>query len=291
MKKIQTEFTKKILNTISLPISVNGFIKGKSYKNYLDIHCGSKCFLKVDIKDYFDSFTQDFFMEMFSEFVNCGDDKENTAVLDLIWRICTYNDKIPQGASSSPMLTNVLFRRIDQRITKYCQKLDISYSRYADDMIFSSDNFDFSKKKWFLRKVSYILRESGFNLNYSKTKSSSNYEININGFVVSYEEVRLSRKRLSGINSIIYTCKKTITQNKYSNDLEFITHYNLNADPKYSKEFINISELRNNLLGHRSNLLNWIPDDDSKGKDRILRTIENIETIINLLSNLKIATK
>ena len=97
--------------------------------------------------------------------------------------------------------------RIDQRITKYCQVFDIRYSRYADDLLFSSAKFDFKNRKWFLKKIKYILSSQNLNLNYSKIKFGEDVLV-LNGYTISDNGICLSRNRLSDIRHVVAFAKK-----------------------------------------------------------------------------------
>ena len=90
---------------------------------------------------------------------------------------------------------------------KYCQVFNIRYTRYADDLLFSSRIFNFAEKKWFIKKIKYILSSQKLKLNYSKIKFGQK-ELVLNGYVISDREIRLSRNRLSDIRRIVKFSKE-----------------------------------------------------------------------------------
>jgi len=186
---------------------VKGFRKGESYKSFLAEHIGSKHFLRIDIESFFPSITSTKIKDEFSNIVFCNADDEKEGLLDLISNIVTLNDALPQGACTSPAISNIVMARVDQRILKYCQVFEVRYTRYADDLLFSSSKFDFSEKKWFIKKVKHILNSQKLKLNYSKIKFGKN-ELVLNGYVISETGIRLSRKRLSDIrHSVSFVMK------------------------------------------------------------------------------------
>ena len=195
---MQKNFSKHFLEKQQLPVCVKGFIKGESYISYLESHVGSKYFMRIDIKDFFPSITEKKIKDIFSNLISLETKDDNKNILDLISEITTYNGVLPQGACSSPMISNIIMMRIDQRILKYCQMLGVSYTRYADDLLFSSKSFDFKNKKWFLKKVKHILYSQNFTVNYNKIKYGEK-EISLNGYVVSDLGIRLSRERLADL--------------------------------------------------------------------------------------------
>lgn len=58
-------------------------------------------------------------------------------IINRLYEIMTVEDKVVQGAVTSPTLSNLVFRELDIRIERYCQKIGVIYTRYADDMLFS----------------------------------------------------------------------------------------------------------------------------------------------------------
>ncbi|PAE09674.1 reverse transcriptase, partial [Niallia circulans] len=85
------------------------------------------------------------------------------AVSTILANICTLNDSLPQGASTSPALSNLIFIDIDKKISKYCMKNKIRYTRYADDLTFSGD-FETGKLIKYIRNT---LSANGFTINES----------------------------------------------------------------------------------------------------------------------------
>lgn len=197
-KKLFVNFLEKQVT----PTCVKGFKKGESYKTYLTPHVGAKFYLRVDIESFFPSISDTHVKNEISNLVVCNSDEDKEKILSLISDMVTLNGSLPQGACTSPVVSNLVMARIDQRILKYCQVFDVRYTRYADDLLFSSNDFDFSEKRWFLKKIKHILHSQEFNLNYSKIKSGRE-ELVLNGYVISNTGIRLSRNRLSDIRHII----------------------------------------------------------------------------------------
>lgn len=213
-ENIQKNLLKNFLNQISLPSVVKGFKKESCYNKYLAEHIGNKFFLHLDIKDFFGSITKEHITEALKTFVL---DQE---VMDLIIKICMIDNEgkiiVPQGWITSPAISNIIFRKLDQCILKYCQSIhkirdrkdgqckqvEIVYTRYADDLLFSSDYFDFHEYMYFQRKIRYILSCNGFQCNKKKTVLS-NEKVALGGYVVG-SDMHLSNKKLRTINTIIH---------------------------------------------------------------------------------------
>lgn len=222
VKKMQKNLLNRFLRRIPIAVSAKGFVREESYQSFLEPHAGNCYFMRLDIHDFFGSFSPSLIWQGLQEFV------EDATALDRLYELCTWNDVLPQGAVTSPALSNVLFRRVDQRILKYCQTIaersmnirrkydsdetrqrdnravqgKLCYTRYADDMLFSSDFFDFSTEKNFIKMISRILKENGFELNRSKTVIGEG-QISLNGYMAG-ATVWLSRNKLRNLKRILY---------------------------------------------------------------------------------------
>lgn len=279
---LQKNLLERFFLKVPLPICVKGFCKEESYNTFLQAHIGKKYYMRLDIQNFFDSITMEKIEEELKSLVT---DKE---AIEIIIDICTLNGILPQGAVTSPAISNIIFRRIDQRILKYCQAFDVDYTRYADDMMFSSDHIDFYKNKSFYRKIAYILRQNGFKLNFSKRHIEQN-QIALSGFVVK-EEVSLSRKKMKNINTILYYFKNKDFPNKYKIDksvfkrdwLQEINELNLTNKKGDKKVFKNKEALINYLAGYRAFLIGIVrtsqPIENAK--------INNLNTKIKKIENI-----
>lgn len=262
-----------------LPNCVKGFRKNENYLSYLESHVGSKYFLRVDIKDFFPSITESIIKKEIEHFIVFDSPKDKEKILDIVCDAVTHNGVIPQGAPSSPIISNLIMIRIDQRITKYCQALGIRYTRYADDMLFSSGDFDFNIKKWFIKKIKYILSSNELKLNYSKIKVGEG-EISLNGYVVSDKGIRLSRERLSDIRMMVSYSKNNFAIAKINPNLFLsnvnalpLKHRNLSEHP-----FKTIYQYLQFLCGYRSYLISFLGFDiDPIFAKKVKKIVKNIE--------------
>jgi len=129
--------TLKILNNKLSDIyqakeCVHGFVRGKSIRTNAKQHLGKKYILSIDIKEFFDSID--------SEMIKCSLIKLGFIpdVADWITKITTVNGRLVQGFHTSPIIANIVSQEMDDEFLGICQQ-DITYTRYADDLYFSSD--------------------------------------------------------------------------------------------------------------------------------------------------------
>ncbi len=276
--KLQQQLKNNFFDFIPLSTYAYGYIKGKSYYDYLKPHVKCKYYMKLDIKDFFHSIKIEKLREVLRYYINDTLVTEHEIILDFILRVVTLNGYLPQGAVTSPVISNIYFRQLDIRISRYCKKIGINYTRYVDDILLSSNN-SFINKKIFINGIKKILKSRGFELNLNKTRKSK-LEISLNGFVVG-ENLRLSRKKTALISELIY-----YYQHSSNHTLEELV---LQFNDKYNIE-LNITKLHNFLAGYRSFLLGLLPFDSvgslsenmTKSDKKNLHKINEIEKILDL---------
>ncbi len=90
--------------------------------------------MKIDLKDFFHSIDKS---KIFYLFKGIG---YNSLVSNILTNLCTYEERVPQGAITSPVISNLVCKKLDYRLSGVASKRGISYTRYADDMYFSCDD-------------------------------------------------------------------------------------------------------------------------------------------------------
>lgn len=287
LRKLQEKLLENFLESIPLPDCVCGFVKGKNYLDFLIPHCEKKYFLRIDIKDFFNSLKDNFVRDTLSEYIDIKIPDEKEKVLDGIITITTLNGSLPQGAITSPQLSNIIMRRIDIRFRKYCEKFKVEYTRYADDMLFSSDSAEIHKS-FFIGKLKEILKDINLRINPKKVIKTSD-KIILNGYVVS-NNISLTRKKLKKLNTLLYTFEYNGSIRKYPQTLtEYISRLqsvnpsliDLSKGDNWSKV-----QIINYLAGYRAFLLSFnalsIKDYTCDFSNRIKRTEKMLERLTDI---------
>ncbi|WP_026895747.1 retron Ec67 family RNA-directed DNA polymerase/endonuclease [Clostridiisalibacter paucivorans] len=153
----------KIKNKIS-----HGFEKEKGIITNAEIHRNKRFVMNVDIKDFFESFhfgrVKGFFNK--SKAFNMSEE-----VAIIIAQITCFNGKLPQGAPTSPIITNLICNILDMRILSICKEYKLDYSRYADDLTFSTNDKHFIKNKnGFYDNLKREIQGFGLLINEKKTR-------------------------------------------------------------------------------------------------------------------------
>ncbi len=176
LKEIQRWILDNILTEISIHPAAKAYSQGLSIVDNARFHKKQKLVLRLDIKDFFPSIRINYVNSIFKEI---GYSK---SVSKLLAELTTYNGSLPQGAPTSPMLSNIIMRRLDARVFSYARKKELRYTRYADDLIISGD-FNPAEVISFLKMV---IKETGFCVNTKKTRilRQSNRQI-VTGVVVN----------------------------------------------------------------------------------------------------------
>lgn len=129
--EVQKWINSNILSKVPLSACAMGFREGKSIVDNATLHCGRKELLKLDIEDFFPSIS---FSRVMEAFCSIGYPRHVSFFLS---RLCTLDNELPQGAATSPALSNIICADLDNRMYNLCKKKKLRYTRYADDMTFS----------------------------------------------------------------------------------------------------------------------------------------------------------
>jgi len=229
MKAVQAWILRNILDKVQISDSATGFCKGKNVLDNVNLHKNNRFFLCLDIENFFPSIPD---AKVYNVFNSIG---YSSYVSHILTSLCTCKEILPQGAVTSPALSNIICIRLDKRIRNYVGKFNISYTRYADDLIFSSMSHRilFRIKKF----VIAILRNEGFEINKSKTRVMGPCtQRKVTGLVISDNSVGIGRKRKRVLRAEIHhLIKKKLSKEKKAKTRNHINGwfaYLKSVDPK-----------------------------------------------------------
>lgn len=162
LKTIQYWILRNILEGLPFEDCATAFKKKHNIRDNLNQHVGKEYFLCLDIKNFFGSIsktnTQNFFR-------NLGYNSKASRILS---NLCTYENSLPQGGVTSPSLSNLLNIRLDKRLKGFLIPKNIIYTRYADDIILSSNHPD--KLLRVKNLVEKIINSEGYRINHEKIR-------------------------------------------------------------------------------------------------------------------------
>lgn len=160
LRQIQRWILEQILNKRRPHDAAQAFCKDRSIKHNASLHVGQRLVLSLDVKDFFPSVHVDAVRRVFHR-MGYSDE-----VSDALTRLCVLRDGLPQGAPTSPAISNLVMLGVDQELSEYARLRGINYSRYADDLTFSGDFWAGSV----IGKVRHALKRRSFVLNEQKTR-------------------------------------------------------------------------------------------------------------------------
>lgn len=165
--------------------SVHGFATSRSIITNAKAHVGKQYVLNIDIKDFFDLINFGRVRGLFIGKPYQLDEK----VATVLAQICCFNNKLPQGAPTSPIISNLICAKLDSELQRLSQKNGLFYTRYADDITFSSNRKKVPSSLFF-----YDDKEQSNIILGNEIKSI----IEKNGFTINIAKVKLKDKRLLG---------------------------------------------------------------------------------------------
>lgn len=186
--------------------SAMGFIKGRSVVSGAIIHLQQKYVYNIDLKDFFPSITSGrLYKRLQSKPFSC-----NENIASIITDLCCYHNVdgknvLPQGAPTSPTITNFICERLDRKLSKLASAYCLKYSRYADDITFSGMVNVFDEEGKFSKSLKNIIEnEESFKINEKKTRISHKGErMEVTGLTVN-EKVNVSRDYIKRLRTLIH---------------------------------------------------------------------------------------
>lgn len=221
LKLVQKWILKEILEKIPASEQSMAYKKGDKYgiKKNAEIHRYSIYLLEFDLKDFFSSINR---VTVFHLFQNLG---YNIFIANMLTNLCTYDNSLPQGGVCSPYISNLICSKLDNRLNGLCNKKDVLYTRYADDLTFSCDN------KVILHKIKNtiinIIEDETFHINTSKTRFLSPISHKrITGITVNDNKLKANKKLKRTVRVLIH--QSLLLQNYDNNDRirGYITYIN-----------------------------------------------------------------
>ena len=221
-RKIQSPYPKlayvqhwiktNILNV--RPVSQNAFayIEGRSHLENAKKHIGARELLKIDLVNFFGYITLE---NVKSIFTDCGYSEK---VSHHLAKLCTLSDKLPQGAPTSPSISNIILFKLDQKLQNLSKKNNLTFTRYADDLFFSGNIIPHD----FYLLVKKHIEDEGFILNQNKTQFIRGRQRKIiTGLVVDETKVRVPKKMRREYRKDSYYMIKNGIENINGNSIPF----------------------------------------------------------------------
>lgn len=198
LKAVQKKIALNLLEFEPISLYAKAYRRGSSTLKNAEPHVGKPVLLKMDIRQFFDRITYPMIKEkVFSA------EKYSEANRILLSLLCVHKDALPQGAPTSPVISNIIMRDFDNTVGAWCEERHIAYTRYCDDMTFSG-NFDPVEVKRYVKRQ---LRAMGFFPNDKKTVvARDGQKQTVTGVVVN-DRPNISVTYRKKLRQELYYCK------------------------------------------------------------------------------------
>ena len=227
MLKSMLTYTNRILQAFfEAPECVTGFVPGKSVVDNAELHIGKNYVFNTDLKDFFPSIPQ---ARVWGA-LQCRPFGFNKTVASAIAGLCCTEVPVgeemrftlPQGSPCSPVLTNIVCHNLDWRLRGLARRFHLSYSRYADDITFSSNHDVYREDGEFMAELRRIVAGQNFSINEKKTRLRKRGERQeVTGLVVN-DRVNVSREYVRDLDNLLYIWERHGLDSAFA---KFTAHY------------------------------------------------------------------
>ena len=213
IKLYQRELATILSSYYNTKPTVHGYALNKSIKTNAKVHCRRRWIVNIDLKDFFPSMhfgrVRGLFLSNPFEF--------NDQVATTLAQICCFEGVLPQGAPTSPIISNFICRRLDNELLAFAKRHKLFYSRYADDITFSTNlaaipaelgtigednNLTLSKE------VRDIIEHNQFVINEAKIRfAGRNNRQEVTGLIVN-EKINIKRTYIRRIRAMLHAWEK-----------------------------------------------------------------------------------
>ncbi len=239
LKAVQHRIASEILNAVPSHSAAHGFVRKRSAVSYVQPHVNQSIVLHMDLKDFFPSTSA---ARVFGLFRSLG---YPYAVTHLLCNLCTAvtstdaldnaagalgaqlspfsiqdhaarerlrslygRGHLPQGAPTSPALANLIAYRLDCRLTGLAASAGITYTRYADDLLFSGTRDFGHAVKSFAVQVAAIALDEGFDVNFRKSRVMRSSTRQFAAGIVLNQRTNIRRDEYDQLKATLHNCVK-----------------------------------------------------------------------------------
>lgn len=216
LKRAQYWLLDNVLQPLPVNQAAHGFVRGRSIVSNAQLHVGQDVVINCDLKDFFPSIT---YARVKGWFASLGYAEQMATILALLcteqpadevqldgqtWYVGQGHRRLPQGAPTSPAITNQLCRRMDARLQGIANKLGFNYTRYADDLTFSASGEAANNVAKILSAVRFITAGEGFELHPDKTRvMRKGVKQEVTGIVVN-DKLSVDRQTLRKFRAVLH---------------------------------------------------------------------------------------
>lgn len=275
--KVILYILNKVFKAIYTPSkAAMGFTEERSVVTNASIHTGHHYVFNIDLENFFPSIPQARVWKR----LQLPPFNFPIEIANVVAGLCCHKNEdgtmnvLPQGAATSPILTNAICDNLDRRMLGVARRFGVHYSRYADDMTFSSMHNVYQEGSDFRKEILRIITEQGFTLNEKKTRLQRTGERQeVTGLTVN-ATVNVTRKYVRDLRCILHVWEKEGYGKAYA---YFYPKYK--RDKGYIKKGEPVME---NVVDGKLNYLRMVKGANNSTYLKLLERFNNLQTIVYL---------
>ena len=268
-----------ILNTVFKAVytpseSTMGFTEERSVVTNAQIHIGHHYVFNIDLENFFPSIPQ---ARVWAR-IQLPPFNLPKEVANVVAGLCCHTNAdmsrnvLPQGAATSPLLTNAICDTLDRRMRGVAKRFGLHYSRYADDMTFSSMHNVYQEGSDFRNEIKRLIEEQGFKMNEKKTRLLRDGDRQeVTGLTVN-QRVNVTRKYVHDIRWILHCWEKDGYGKAYA---LFYDYY------KRTKGYIKKGEpVMENVIGGKLNYMRMVKGENNTTYRKLLERFLKLQGLV-----------
>ena len=215
LKAAQVWVLENILNRIGVSEAAHGFLPEKNIVSNARVHTGAKTVVNFDLENFFPSISYRRVKGIFRSFgyaealatvlalLTTAPETEEVEIDGKTYFVALGERHLPQGSPASPAISNIAARRLDKSLLKIAEDLGFRYTRYADDLTFSTESAEADVKK-LMTRVRFVVGKQGFTVNETKTRIlRRGRQQEVTGIVVN-DKLSIDRKTLRKFRAVLH---------------------------------------------------------------------------------------
>ena len=224
LKNIQRALNSVLQAVYTPHQAAMGFVPGRSVVDNARVHLAQRYIYNIDLKDFFPSVHSGrVYARLLAKPFSLPPE-----IASLICDLCCFtnsdgNKVLPQGAPTSPIITNIICERMDRKLQKLAKAYGLHYTRYADDITFSGSKYVFASDGRFCSLLNHIVEEEEhFTINWNKTRlGHRGKRQEVTGVTVN-EKPNVSRSYVRQLRTLLHNWE----MNGYKKaQADFLAHY------------------------------------------------------------------
>lgn len=218
LRETQRRILHHLLSRIPVHRAARGFAPGSSPATFALPHAGAPTVLRADLRHCFESITVARVTDVFrlvgyppavartlADLCTTATPADALGTVPRPHAAYLRGRHLPQGAPTSPHLSNLVMRSLDRRLQGYAAANDLQYTRYGDDLALSGHNMDADKALWVLLRV---IASEGFTVHSGKVRIMREHQQQILAGLVVNDRPRVPRREYDAVRALLHNARR-----------------------------------------------------------------------------------